>query len=307
MWNLIKRYWDIFGGFAMGLSIMFMSKFNLEKIQLAYSAIILILVLIGVMRIVKKSITENRGKPKKERRRKVKVVDNLVDSQKPMKAIHMAENPTKEGEKLGRLLLDTYKGGKKVMKKIKVFFDKFKGFILAIALGILSIVEMFGGYINDIFKDRFTFHNVDIVPVITLICAITVGIISNGFTKDQWLKIKALFSKSSTNELVQAQIKLKLKETQTQLTAKNKELDIAETKLENLNTELANLKNTFNAKVEMLNMTPQLATPEEVNAAQVAVTEKESEILAKENDITNINNTIINLNTMINSLKSQLQ
>lgn len=307
MWDLIKRYWDILGGFLTGLGIALLAKFNLAKIQLAYSIIILMLVLIGVMRILKKTIAENKKKPKRERKRKAKLVDNLVDSQKPIKAISMAENPTKEGEKLGNLLLDTYKGGKKVMKKIKVFFDKFKGFMLSICLGILTIVEMFGGYINDLFKEKFTFHGVDIIPIVTLVCAVIVGILSNGFTKEQWTKIKALFSKSSTNQLVQDQIKIKLKETKNQLATKNKELDIAETKLENLNTELTNLKNTYNAKVEMMNMTPQLATPEEVALAQQAVQTKESEILEMENTIANINNIIINLNTMINSLTTQLQ
>jgi len=307
VWDLIKRYWDIFGGFIMGIALTFLAKFQLAKIQLIYSIIILILVLIGVMRILKKSITESRKKPKKERKRKVKVVDNLVDNQKPMKAISLAENPTKEGEKLGNLLIDTAKGVKKVMRKVKIFFDKFKGFMLSILLGIMTAIEMVGGYINDLCKGKFTVHGVDVIPVVTLVCAVLVGIISNGFTKEQWVKIKALFAKSSTNELVQAQIKIKLKETQNQLNSKNKELDSAETVLGNLNSELTNLKNTYNAKVEMMNMTPQLATPEEVQLALQAVNEKESEILAKENDITNINNTIINLNTMINSLKSQLQ
>lgn len=304
MWNLIKKYWDILGGFITGVLISVIARFELERIQLAYSIIILILVSMGVFKIIRQTIFS--GKEKRKNKRKQNIIDGAVESQKPVKAINLAQEPTKEGEKLGRLFIDTFKGGKKIMAKIKKFIDKFKGYMLTLALFILGLVEYCGGFINDIMGDKLEVHGINIISIITLTCAIIIGCISNGFDKEQKEKIKALFSKSSTNELVQAEIKKSIKENTTKLAQFNKILDTKETELENLENDLDRAKNTYAAKQEMYNMVPQLATAEDVQLANESVNLIKVKIDTKNVEITETKNTISNLTTTINALKSQL-
>lgn len=298
----ITYYWDIISGIILGIVFAVAADFELEKIQLIYSIIILILVSIGCCRLIKQSLDTNKKK-KKERHN---VIDNLIDFQKPVKAISLAQDPTKEGSKVGEAIINLLKKGVKSMKKLKVLFDKFKGYILTIALTILSFVEMAGGYINDLCGDVLVYKNVEILPLVTLIAAIVVGCISNGFTKDQKEKIKALFSKSSTNELVQAEIKKTLKEDETKLKEFNKILVTQENALDNLKSQLASAKNTHSAKVEMHNMTPQLATDADVQLAATEVVNIEAAIVEKTKEIEKTKTQINNLTTTINALKNQL-
>ena len=304
MWDLIKKYWDIISGITTGVILSCVATFKLEKIQLIYSILILILVSIGVFKIIRQAIEKQRVK--KPKKRKDNVIDVLVDGQKPVKAISLATKPTAEGEKLGNLLLDIWKGIKRRMKKIKVWFEKFKGFILAAALGILSIVEMCGGFINQWWGDALTINGVEVIPIVTLVAAIIVGCISNGFTKEQCIKIKALFAKSTTNELVLAEIKKQLKDDKAKLVQFNKIKETKETELENLESQLKSAQNTLDAKKQMLNMTPQLATEEDVQLAANAVVNKEAEIVYKKAEIEDVEKSINNLTTTINALQSQL-
>lgn len=283
----------------MGMLMSVVAKFHLEKIQLCYSVIILILVSIGVLRIVKQSL-ETRNKNRHS------LVDQMVDGQKPIKAISIAQNPTKDGEMLGKLFIKLLEEVKKIMKKLKTFWDKFKGILLSIALGILTVVEMCGGYLNDLCGDKLVIKGVEVIPFITLVSAIVVGIISNGWTKEQKEKIKALFSKSSTNELVQAEIKKTVKADEEKVKEFKKVLATKNTELDNLNTEYETKKNTLSAKREMAVMTPRLATDEDVHLADIAVTEVEEKIRIKKSEIAEVENSIANLNSTIEALKSQL-
>lgn len=295
----LTNLWDIFGGIIFGLLFAIASNFNLEKIQVAYSIIILVLVSMGCFRIIKQSIEKNKkNKPRK--------IDNLIDTQKPIKAISLAADPTKEGKRLGEALIALYKGGKRAMKKIKEILDKFKGYLLTIALGVLTIAEMCGGFINELCGEALTINGIKLVPIIILTAAIVVGCISNGFTKEQREKIKALFSKSSTNELVQAEIKKTLKEDEAKLKEFNKILVTQENALANLETELANAKNTHSAKVEMFKMTPQLATEHDVQLAANEVVNCEAKISEKKQEIAKTNASIEHLTKTINALKNQL-
>lgn len=115
MKDLIKRYWDIFGGTFCGIGLSYLVHWQLNQIQVIYSVIILILVCIGLFKVMKNSID-------KKLRRKQIIVDKIVESQKPMKAIKLANEPTSTGEELGYALIDTMKGGKKLMRKIKNMF-----------------------------------------------------------------------------------------------------------------------------------------------------------------------------------------
>lgn len=298
--NKLTNYWDIISGVILGISFAVATHFELEKIQLLYSIIILILVSIGCFRLIK----QNKEKNKKHQRHNV--IDNLIDSQKPVKAISLAQNPTKEGKRLGEALINLFKRGRRVMKKLKVLFDKFKGYLLTIALATLSVVEMYGGFINEMCGDVLVVKGVEILPLITLVAAIIVGCISNGFTREQREKIKALFSKSSTNELVQAEIKKTLKEDEAKLKEFNKILVTQENALDNLETQLVAAKNTHSAKVEMFNMKPQLASSEDVQLAANEVVNIEAAIVEKKQEIQKTKVSIENLTTTINALKNQL-
>lgn len=192
------------------------------------------------------------------------------------------------------------------MKKVKVFFDKYKGYLLTIALAILTIMEDYGGFLNDIFGGKLVIGGYEILPLITLVATIIVGLISNGYNKEEREKIKALFSKHSSNELVIAEIKKTIKEDEAKLKEFNKLLAVQEAALENCETTLANAKNTLAAKREMRNMVPQLATDEDVILATNNVVACEAAVNEKKNEIAQTNLSIKNLTTKINALRNQL-
>lgn len=300
MIEFVRKNWDIICGAATGLLLTFLADCDIETVQLYYSIVILMLVCIGVFKILKQAIQGH----KKERKKNI--IDSIVDGQKSIKAISLAQSPTRYGEKIGEIILTLLGGVKKVMKKLKTFFDKFKGYMLTISLAALTIIEMCGAPINALFDGALTINGVEVLPVVTLAATAIVGILSNGFTKEQAEKIKALFSKTNTNELVIAEIRKSIKEKSAQLTQFNKLLSTQERELENLQSELETLKNTLEAKQAMFNMFPQLATEEEVKLAAVAVTECEERIKTKKADIAENTKAIENLTTTINALKSQL-
>ena len=298
--KFILKTWDIIAGILLTLTIAVTTNFNQTKITLIYSILILLLVSIGCFRILKQSLEQS----KKTKRNNV--IDVLIDTQKPIKAISLAQDPTQEGKKLGEAILNFLKGAKIIMKKIKEFFTKFKGFILALALAILSIVEMCGGFINEMLGDALVINGVKIVPLITIVAATIVGCISNGYTKEQRDKIKALFSKSTTNELVTAEIKKTLKENETKLKEFNKVLLTQENALANLESQLVTATNTHNAKVEMFNMKPQLATEEDVQLSANEKVNIEAAINEKKQEIAKTKASIEKITLTISALKEQL-
>lgn len=305
MFNLIKKYWDIISGTAVGIGLAFLAELKLETVQLYYSIIILILVSIGMMRIIKQAVDKHREK--KEKERKQNFIDSMVDGQKSIKAIRLAQNPMKEGEKVGKLFMELWEVSKNVMKKIKEFWDKFKGIALAIALGILTVVETYGGYISSLCGEgTLTINGIAVIPLITLIASIVVGIISNGWTKEQNNQIKALLSTSCPNEVVQSEIKKTLKENEQKLKKFKGVLASLQAELKNLKSEFESKNNTLSAKVEMSNMTPRLATDEDVHIAELDVKEVLTKVEAKNKEIAEVEASIENLNTIISALKSQL-
>lgn len=303
MITFIKNYWDIISGIAAGVLLSFMAEWKLEKIQLVYSVIILILVCVGAVRIIRQA-TE-----KKRNNRKHTIVDSMVDGQKSIKAISLAQSPTKEGEKVGNFIILIFTGGVKGMKKfigkVKTFFSRFKGYLLTGALAILTATEMCGGFINKMFGGSVVINGIEVIPVATLLLTMIVGILSNGYTKEQMEKIKALFSKSTKNELVHAEIKKTIKEKTAEVVKYNKIHAVQENELSNLNSELETLTNTMMAKQEMFAMIPQLATEADVQLATNAVNECQNNIIAKREEIKKTEEAINALTITINALKSQ--
>lgn len=306
MWKWLKGYWDAFGGIIMGILMAFLAKFQLYGIQVCYSVIILILVNIGILRIIKQTVDKSRGK-----KRAHNVIDTMVDMQPSVKAINISQNPTKDGEMLGRIVIRLWEGLKEIMKKLKKLYDKFKGIVLAIALGILTVIEYCGGYINNLLGAKLTFNGVEIVPIVTLGLAVLVGILSNGWTKEQNAQIKELIKssksgKSSTNEIIKSAIKKNIKTNSANLTEANKDLSKKEEELYALESEYESLCNTFKAKREMNGMTPRLATDEDVKSAEIAVTECDNKIRNKKAEINVLKERIKDLTETIDALKSQL-
>lgn len=296
----MRKYGDIIIGLGSGLALTLAVGFDLEKIQLINSIIILILLSIGFFRIIK------QARAKAKTKRKDAVIDNIVDHQKPIIAVSLALNPTKEGEKLGKKIIRLTGGAINIMKKIKTFFEKFKGYLLTTALAVLTVIEMCGGHINAAFGGALTVNGVEVLPVITLACTVIVGCISNGFTKEQAEKIKAIFSKSSANELVIAEIKKTIKEDEARLKEFKRVLVVKENELDVAETTLNNAKNTLAAKKEMYNMIPQLATAEDVELAARAVVDAEAVVNDTKTEIEKVQASINKLNTTINALRSQL-
>lgn len=300
--DIIKKYWDIFGGIITGMLLSWLARFKTPIIQTYYSIIILILTSIGVLKIIKQSLEVNKEKRKK---RKETLIDKAVDSQKPLKAVNVAQSPTKAGEQLGMLLLKLLKEQKRHMKKIKKFFEKFKGYMLTVLLGALTVVEYVGGVFNEELSSFLTYKGINILPIITLVLALIVGMLSNGFTKEQLVKIKNLLSssKSSTNELVQAEIKSQLKNNKALLATANKELSVLETELEQAEEDYNSALNVLTAKQQMFSMTPQLATEEDVASAESDVAEKLKNLRSIQNQIVEKQKYIKTLETTISALE----
>lgn len=198
MWRLLKKYWDIFGGVTSGILVAILAEFQLYEIQLCYSIIILILLSIGFFRMIKQAVSEEKQRHT--------VLDAMIDGQQAVKAVRMAQHPTSDGEVLGYLTIKLWEGLKKIMKKFKELCDKFKGIVLAIALGILTVVEGQSGYINGLCGGVLMVNGVEILPLVTFVASLVVGIISNGWTKEQKEQINALL-KSDTAKLVIAEVK----------------------------------------------------------------------------------------------------
>lgn len=301
MVKLFKQYWDIIGGVVTGLALAILADFELTIVQLCYSVIILIIVCIGILRLIKQEIDK-----KIHNERKPNVIDTVIDGQKPIKAIGLAQHPDKEGEKIGKKILLLWKGIKPIMQKFNTFFDKFKGYMLTIALAVLSIVEGFGGFINTLFGGVFTIGGVSVLPFVAAVAATVVGVISNGFTKEQKEKIKALFSKSNADEILLARFKKVYKEKMAQLAQFNKALNTQEHELANFKSELETLNNNLFAQREMCAMSPQLATREEVMLSENAVGECKAKIAAKESEIAKTKVTVEELGKVIADLKNKI-
>ena len=79
-----------------------------------------------------------------------------------------------------------------------------------------------------------------------------------------------------------------------------------EAELANLNGELEGVTKTYEAKREMYNMIPRLATEEDVQAAADVVAQVKAKIAKKMEVIEEINGKIDTHNTTINALKSRL-
>lgn len=294
--KLLKKYWDIIGGSVIGISLAIAVNFKVEEMQLIYSIVILILTLIGLLRILKQN------------KRRHNFIDDLVDVQKPIKAFNVAQDPTKQGEELGEIIIKTIKRSKNSMEKIKEFFSRFKGYLLTFLLGLLTIIEMCGGYINEMLGGVLTVNGIDLLPVITLVASLIVGILSNGFTKEQWCNIKKLVaaSKSPTNDLVKKEINSQVKQLQDLNKEYEKEIAALEKEKAIVEKEVLKAKNTYEAKAQLNKEFPQITTSSDVEVAREALNKVELDLTTANSKIEELQKKIDVNKLTISTLKSRL-
>lgn len=251
MLKIIKRYWDLLGGAICGVGISILTRFELEKVQLAYSVTILVLVFIGLFKVVRTYCDKGNAKYK---RNKNNVIDLLVDNQKPMKAINLAEKPTKNGEELAKLLIGTTKGAKKMIKKffswVKMYWQQIVSYIGVIVYFLVTayvyVVDEFS-FILQLLPDTKTWQLCGQIGVWVIVIILGLFIIRNN---SKWVGIGSLeegkeYLKSITekmqNELsTEAKDQLKstiktlkkeLKDLNSQITEKTSNLSNYESKI----------------------------------------------------------------------------
>ena len=93
MWELVKKYWDLIIGFIVGIGLSIIAHSDGEKVRLIYSVIVLLLACMGLFRCIRQSV-ENEMKKKRVNRER-NLLDAMVDTQIAIKAINLAQDPTK--------------------------------------------------------------------------------------------------------------------------------------------------------------------------------------------------------------------
>lgn len=298
MIRIIRENWDIIVGGGIGVVLTVLSDFKLQKIQLCYSVIILILASIGIVRVFKQALD------KRYKRKEHSIIDAVLDSNKTIKVIGNAEAFEEEGERVGRTIINIM--GVTKMGKFKEFFSKFKGYMLTIVLTLLTILEMCSGYINELCGGTLTVKGVEVLPIATLVLAIIVGMLSNGFSSEQIKTLKSLAGNKVTNGLVVAEMKKNIKANEEKLSQLNKEYKLKIKELKELEVDIVDAKNTYEALTQMEKMIPQLATAEEVKLASNEIVNVQTEINAKKKEINEVGENIKILETTINAIKAQL-
>lgn len=249
MKDLFKRYWDIIGGIFSALGICVLVDFQLEPIQLAYSIIILSIVCIGFLRFIKESLEKRKNK------RKHNIIDDIVDAQKPIKAINIAQHPEKPGKELGKTFILTYKEVLKGMEKLKKGWQRYKGYALSILTAILSIIESHYGLINGAFGGVLVIHGVEILPLAFLILTLVVALLSNNFDSEEWqliLKtIKEFRENKHDKKALNDEVKKILKEYNSNLKTCKKDVILFEKELKQAETELAEVQKSLEVKEKL--------------------------------------------------------
>lgn len=258
---------------------------------------ILLLASIGTLRVIKQKV-DKRIHPK----RAPSAVGSNADRQKANTAF-IAQAPTREEKTLGKNKL---KRKDTKMEKLKVFFDKFKGYILTAALAVLTVVEMCGGFINQLCGGVLVVGGIEVMPLVTLVCTAVVGVISNGFTKEQAQQIKAIVKAPDKNATVKGVIKDTLKTKVEELTKLKKELATQERELVKLEGVHDQLCDVLQARKDMAAMDPEIASPDEIRKAEADVREALAQVEAKKAEIEKTKASIEVYQTKIAALKLQL-
>ena len=226
MLKIIKKYWDILGGTISGIILSIVVHWELVKIQLIYSVIILILVLIGLFKVMLLKYNEVHGS--KEKIDHHNAIDKLVDNQKPIKAIRFSQHPTKDGEELGNLIIETTKGSKQMLKWVK----KNKGALVSCLLALLGLLELIFNWLGTYLPFELGFN---VVGILITTIGIVISVLTTGFGSVQFKEAIAQLKDQLNGDKTDLDQINSIKYLERQVLAYSKEVSSIEKNIEDLN------------------------------------------------------------------------
>lgn len=226
MLKIIKKYWDILGGAISGIILSIVVHWELVKIQLIYSVIILILVLIGLFKVMLLKYNEVHGS--KEKIDHHNAIDKLVDNQKPIKAIRFSQHPTQDGEELGNLIIETTKGSKQMLKWVK----KNKGALVSCLVALLGLLELIFNWLGTYLPFELGFN---VVGILITTIGIVISVLTTGFGSVQFKEAIAQLKDQLNGDKTDLDQINSIKYLERQVLAYGKEVAIIEKNIEDLN------------------------------------------------------------------------
>lgn len=307
----LKRYWDVLGGTIIGLVSSFLVNWQIDKIQLIYSILILILLYIGLLKVLAKH-RKKVNKKKNEKQLVVedrRLVDKMVEVQKPFKALHYAEDPTQDGEELGELILESMKEGQKGMEKVKKFFKwiwTYRQQIIGLAGSLASAFVVVYAYIHDKFGWLLQYFpqtkgweigvkvGVGVIAILFLFFGIR--------NQVKWVGVGSLQSAQEYLEQLKSGVVSKLspeakKVVQNTLKKLKVEKKNLETKITKLATELEAKASAMKTLQELVTMG--IGNPSELNTLRVESANLQNEKSMLENELMALDNKIENYSQAI--------
>ena len=170
--KIIKKYFDILGGIVSAIALSIAVDWELGDIQLIYSVIILMLVLIGMFKVVIIKYKEVHHLPHEQEHN---AIDKLIDNQKPMKAIRFSQHPTQDGEELGKLIIETTNGGWRHMLE---WIKRNKGALISLLVTGIGILELVFNWCMEHISFGLNFN---IIGIIIAVAGLTVAVLTSGF------------------------------------------------------------------------------------------------------------------------------
>ena len=229
--KVIKEHLDLIMGTLIGVVSAFLVKWELAMVQLISSVIILILVLTGLFKV---GFTYKAPKINKNKAQKEDALNKIVESQKPMKAIKIAQNPTQMGEELGEAIIETMKGSKKMIKWIK----NNKGAIVSWLVAILGLLELIFNWLGDLLPTEIGFN---IVGVVITVVGFVVATLTSGFGSTQFKEALAQLKDQLNGDKTDLDEINSIKYLERQILAYNKAISSTEKEIDSLNKEYANV------------------------------------------------------------------
>lgn len=226
MLKIIKKYWDILGGAISGIILSIVVHWELVKIQLIYSVIILILVLIGLFKVMLLKYNEVHGS--KEKIDHHNAIDKLVDNQKPIKAIRFSQHPTQDGEELGNLIIETTKGSKQMLKWVK----KNKGALVSCLVALLGLLELIFNWLGTYLPFELGFN---VVGVLITTIGLIISVLTTGFGSVQFKEAIAQLKDQLNGDKTDLDQINSIKYLERQVLAYSKEVASIEKNIEDLN------------------------------------------------------------------------
>lgn len=303
MFKIIKEYWDIFGGTIFAFLITLLAKFELNTIQLIYSILILWLLCVGALRLVK---------PKKDKRKKPNLVDEVVDHQKPMQALNLAENPTEQGEKLYYLSIKTLEGARKTMEKIKKIFkwlwtykEQVVGllgtFIYACMTAYMFILDKFGWLLKYFPQTQGWEIGVKIVVGI----GATIAIVVSARNQIKWVGVGSLstaidYLQEKANQLVGGLSKENRAKLHSILSTAKKSLNQSKKVL----NSAQNSFNTLQAKIK--SQKDFIAALSKTSIDQSVITSETAELGTLQSQLTTVENELVAAKALVEKFEKQV-